>query len=81
MKHPNILKNLIKPQALFMNALTNQKFMVVKVEDGKVFCRTMSKLKRGQAKTPVEFTLDYELFGKYLEWTETKEPTFVVCTK
>ena len=81
MTHPNILKNLIKEGKLFQNTLTGAKFVVTKVEDNKVFCRVRAKLKRGHCATPVEFTLDYDLFAKYLDWTPTHEPTFVVLDK
>lgn len=78
MIHPNILKNLIKPGKVFINTLTNVKFTITKIENDLVYCKANAKLKRGAATTPIEFTLNYNLFVSYMEDHINKPATFRV---
>ena len=58
-------KSFAKVGSIFLNTQINQKFSVISISDDKVTCRILSKLKRGQIKTPVEFTLNKRLFEDY----------------
>jgi len=78
MIHPNILKNIIKPEKVFLNTLTNTKLAITKEENEIFNCRAMAKLKRGSAATPVEFILTYNLFVSYLTDSPSKPATFRV---
>lgn len=67
MIHQNILNNVIKPEKVFLNISTKNRFVITKVEGDTIHCRAFTKLKRGQAATPVDYTIQYKLFVLYLE--------------
>jgi hypothetical protein len=78
MIHPNILNHIIKPEKVFLNTLTNTKFVITSIQSETIHCRAFTKLKRGAASSQVEFTLSYNLFVSYLEDSLNKPATFKV---
>lgn len=68
----------VKVGSLFLNTQINQNFSIVSIDEEKVICRILAKLKRGQSKKPVEFTLTKTLFKDYMSLKNKDTiPTFV----
>jgi ERCC4-type nuclease len=74
----DFFNQFVKVGSLFLNTQINQNFSIVSIDDEKVTCRILAKLKRGQSKKPVEFTLTRTLFKDYMSLKNKDTiPTFV----
>jgi hypothetical protein len=73
-----MFNSLVKQGSLWVNTLIDQRFVIVSNDNNRVVCKSMSKLKRGHSKTPVEFALPKTLFIDYMMVKHNgKPPTFL----
>jgi len=69
---------IVRVGGLWINTQIDQKFSIVSIDNDRIVCKILSKLKRGAFKTPVEFALTKEMFKNYMSLKKDGFPPIFV---